>query len=72
MGFRFWNNPGPFAQYMGIRGSEGRFLGFFQVLMQVGQPILLTTNSFLYCVFSRQAVFSYLGSEVPGVAAGEV
>ncbi|KDQ21231.1 hypothetical protein BOTBODRAFT_182628 [Botryobasidium botryosum FD-172 SS1] len=52
IGFRYWNNPGPFAQYMGIGGADGRFLGFFQVLMQ--------------------AVFSYLGSEIPGIAAGEV
>ncbi|KDQ21192.1 hypothetical protein BOTBODRAFT_194963 [Botryobasidium botryosum FD-172 SS1] len=52
IGFRYWNHPGPFAQYMGIAGTEGRFLGFFQILMQ--------------------AVFSYLGAEIPSIAAGEV
>ncbi|KDQ21193.1 hypothetical protein BOTBODRAFT_49880 [Botryobasidium botryosum FD-172 SS1] len=52
IGFRYWNNPGPFAQYMGIPGTQGRFLGFFQILMQ--------------------AVFSYLGAEIPAIAASEV
>lgn len=29
IGFRFWKNPGPFVQYLGIKGSLGRFLGFW-------------------------------------------
>lgn len=30
IGFRYWKNPGPFAEYHS-KGSLGRFLGFFQV-----------------------------------------
>ena len=29
IGFRYWHNPGPFVQYLGIGGSLGRFLGFW-------------------------------------------
>ncbi|QIX01608.1 hypothetical protein AMS68_007125 [Peltaster fructicola] len=32
IGFRYWNNPGPFVQYMNIPGTSGRFLGFFSGL----------------------------------------
>lgn len=32
MGFRFWRDPGPFAQFLGIDGSWGRLLGFWRVL----------------------------------------
>ncbi|KAF2769845.1 amino acid transporter-like protein [Teratosphaeria nubilosa] len=28
-GFRYWHNPGPLVQYLGIKGSLGRFLGFW-------------------------------------------
>lgn len=28
IGFRYWRNPGPFVQHLGIPGSLGRFLGF--------------------------------------------
>jgi yeast amino acid transporter len=28
-GFQYWRNPGPFVQYLGIKGSLGRFLGFW-------------------------------------------
>ncbi|KAH9948277.1 amino acid permease-domain-containing protein [Amylocystis lapponica] len=52
IGFRYWHEPGPFAQYFDIPGATGRFLGFWAVLMQ--------------------ASFSFFGSEVPGIAAGEV
>lgn len=27
IGFRYWNNPGAFVQYLGIDGALGRFLG---------------------------------------------
>lgn len=30
-GFRYWHNPGPLVQYLGIDGSLGRFLGFWTV-----------------------------------------
>ncbi|CAH0024488.1 unnamed protein product [Clonostachys rhizophaga] len=29
IGFRYWQDPGPFVQYLGIPGSLGRFLGFW-------------------------------------------
>ena len=29
IGFRYWRNPGPFVQYLGIGGPLGRFLGFW-------------------------------------------
>jgi amino acid transporter len=32
MAFRFWRDPGPFVQFLGIDGSWGRFLGFWRVL----------------------------------------
>lgn len=30
IGFRYWNNPGAFVQYLGIEGATGRFLGEFR------------------------------------------
>ncbi|EPQ25903.1 uncharacterized protein PFL1_06576 [Pseudozyma flocculosa PF-1] len=32
LGFRYWNDPGPFAQYAGIAGAKGRFLAFFSAI----------------------------------------
>jgi amino acid transporter len=32
IGFRYWRNPGPFVQYLGVGGSLGRFLGFWTTL----------------------------------------
>lgn len=29
IGFRYWNTPGPFVQYLGVAGPTGRFLGFW-------------------------------------------
>lgn len=34
IGFKYWQDPGPFVQFRGIEGSTGRFLGFFNVLTQ--------------------------------------
>ncbi len=34
IGFKYWNDPGPFVQFRGIEGTTGRFLGFFSVLTQ--------------------------------------
>ncbi|KAH9813672.1 amino acid permease/ SLC12A domain-containing protein [Melampsora americana] len=36
IGFQFWKNPGPFVQFLGISGVKGRFLGFWQALIQAG------------------------------------
>ncbi|KAJ5612722.1 hypothetical protein N7510_005916 [Penicillium lagena] len=32
IGFKYWGNPGPFVQYLGIKGALGRFLGFWSTL----------------------------------------
>lgn len=32
IGFRYWHNPGAFAQYLNIPGPKGRFLGWWAVL----------------------------------------
>lgn len=34
LGFRYWKHPGPFAQFNGISGTEGRFLGWWAVMTQ--------------------------------------
>ncbi|KAI5119063.1 hypothetical protein M0805_001522 [Coniferiporia weirii] len=51
IGFRYWRDPGPFAQYAGIGGAKGRFLGWWAVM--------------------TQAAFSFIGTEVVAIAAGE-
>ncbi|KAI0078940.1 amino acid permease [Panus rudis PR-1116 ss-1] len=51
IGFRYWKNPGPFAQFKGISGSEGQFLGWWSVM--------------------TQAAFSFIGTEIVAIAAGE-
>lgn len=32
IGFKYWKDPGPFVQYLGIKGAWGRFLGFWSTL----------------------------------------
>lgn len=32
-GFRYWNNPGPFAEYL-VPGMTGKFLGFWACMVQ--------------------------------------
>jgi amino acid permease len=34
IGFRYWKDPGPFAQYKDVPGPFSRFLGFWMVLIQ--------------------------------------
>ncbi|KZO96982.1 amino acid permease [Calocera viscosa TUFC12733] len=51
LGFRYWKNPGPFNQYAGIPGPEGRFLAWWSVM--------------------TQAAFSFIGTEIVAIAAGE-
>ncbi|KAH8102603.1 amino acid permease [Cristinia sonorae] len=51
IGFRYWKNPGPFAQFHDIAGAKGRFLGWWAVM--------------------TQAAFSFIGTEIVAVAAGE-
>ncbi|KAK7694580.1 hypothetical protein QCA50_001766 [Cerrena zonata] len=51
IGFRYWKEPGPFAQFNGISGSTGQFLGWWSVM--------------------TQAAFSFIGTEIVAIAAGE-
>ncbi|TCD69700.1 hypothetical protein EIP91_006467 [Steccherinum ochraceum] len=51
IGFRYWKNPGAFAQYNGITGAKGRFLAWWAVM--------------------TQAAFSFIGTEIVAIAAGE-
>jgi len=51
IGFRYWENPGPFVQFHGISGAWGRFLGLWAVM--------------------TQAAFSFIGTEIVAIAAGE-
>jgi len=51
IGFRYWKNPGPFVQFGGISGNEGKFLGWWAVM--------------------TQAAFSFIGTEIVAIAAGE-
>jgi len=51
LGFRYWKNPGPFAQFNNIQGSKGRFLAWWAVM--------------------TQAAFSFIGTEIVAIAAGE-
>jgi yeast amino acid transporter len=49
IGFRYWKHPGPFAQYNGISGSEGRFLGWWAVMSNaafsfIGTEIVAITS----------------------------
>ena len=32
IGFKYWRNPGPFVQYLGIAGTWGQFLGVWRVI----------------------------------------
>ncbi|KAF8464754.1 amino acid permease-domain-containing protein [Gautieria morchelliformis] len=41
-GFRYWHNPGPFPQFLGIEGAKGRFLAFWSTLIQAAYSILGT------------------------------
>ncbi|KIP01623.1 hypothetical protein PHLGIDRAFT_505750 [Phlebiopsis gigantea 11061_1 CR5-6] len=34
LGFRYWKHPGPFNQFNGIPGTEGRFLAWWAVMSQ--------------------------------------
>ncbi|KAL1694763.1 amino acid permease/ SLC12A domain-containing protein [Schizophyllum commune] len=34
LGFRYWKDPGPFAQYHDIQGAKGQFLGWWAVITQ--------------------------------------
>ncbi|KAG6845970.1 hypothetical protein H0H87_011018 [Tephrocybe sp. NHM501043] len=51
IGFRYWKNPGAFAQFSDIPGAKGRFLAWWAVM--------------------TQAAFSFIGTEIVAIAAGE-
>jgi amino acid transporter len=52
IGFKYWNHPGAFAEYL-VEGNPAlaKFVGFWAVMIQAG--------------------FSYQGTELVGIAAGE-
>ncbi|KAF2716028.1 hypothetical protein K431DRAFT_324081 [Polychaeton citri CBS 116435] len=60
-GFQFWNNPGPFVQYLGIPGSLGRFLGFWRVMASASYAYSNVEN------FSRILIFYVLSIFVIGL-----
>ncbi|KAJ6486513.1 amino acid permease/ SLC12A domain-containing protein [Mycena vitilis] len=39
IGFRYWNDPGAFAPFL-VAGNEGKFLGWFQTLLQAAYSYL--------------------------------
>ena len=45
IGFRYWANPGPFVQFLGIPGATGRFAGFWT-----------TFNNALYAYASIESI----------------
>nr|XP_040726490.1 amino acid permease/ SLC12A domain-containing protein [Protomyces lactucae-debilis]ORY84472.1 amino acid permease/ SLC12A domain-containing protein [Protomyces lactucae-debilis] len=81
-GFRYWKNPGAFAEYI-EKGSMGRFLGFFQCLvtasfviagpdylsMAAGEAInpRKTMPEAYRVVFARLVAFFVLGSLAVGI-----
>lgn len=53
IGFRYWKNPGPFVQFDGISGAEGRFLGWWKVMTQaafsfIGTEIVAVSEGLKY------------------------
>lgn len=55
IGFRYWKNPGPFAQYNGIAGVKGQFLGWWAVMTQaafsfIGTEIVAVRIHVLPCI----------------------
>ncbi|KAI0338257.1 amino acid permease [Trametopsis cervina] len=49
LGFRYWKHPGPFAQFNGIQGNEGRFLAWWAVMSNaafsfIGTEIVAITS----------------------------
>ena len=45
IGLRYWSNPGPFVQFMGLPGATGRFAGFWT-----------TFNNALYAYASTESI----------------
>ena len=87
IGGKYWRDPGPFVQYLGIDGSLGQFLGFWTVLTQAaysyskspgGRFFSMTAAnlaSFSHSLFERMAdcrfLLAIVGSEVVALAAAE-
>lgn len=52
IGFKYWRDPGPFVQFLGVPGSWGRFLGFWATFTSavysfsyVGTPSQITSEA---------------------------
>jgi len=69
IGFGNWIVPGPFVAYR-AKGNLGKFLGVWTSMNQVR-----VSNSHLFFIslmLRIKAIFSFFGTEIPAVAAGEV
>jgi len=69
IGFSNWIVPGPFVAYR-AQGNLGKFLGVWTSMNQVR-----VSNSHLFLIsliLQVKAIFSFFGTEIPAVAAGEV
>lgn len=83
IGGKYWRDPGPFVQYLGIDGSLGQFLGFWTVLTQAAYSYSKSRNRrflrdgsvFAQSLFERiidcRFSLSTVGSEVVALAAAE-
>jgi amino acid permease len=69
IGFRYWKNPGAFAQFNDIAGAEGRFLGWWYVPKATHHELWPRLfNSEIRSVMT-QAAFSFIGTEIVAVSA---
>ena len=55
LGFRYWKHPGAFAQFNGIDGAKGRFLGWWAVMTQAAFAFLGTE---IVAVSKQNLIFS--------------
>lgn len=66
-GFRYWNNPGAFVEYL-VPGDTGRFLGLLSCMIQGS----FTCVSASYFVWNHtDSAISMVGPEFISMAAGE-
>ena len=64
IGFRYWENPGPFVQYHGISGAEGRFLGWWAVMTQAAFSFI-GTEIVAVCTFTHMTRTPFLQISLP-------
>ncbi|KAK5991218.1 Proline-specific permease [Cladobotryum mycophilum] len=54
LGFRYWNNPGAFLQYLNIPGPKGRFFGYWHAFVKAGFAFI--TSPELICIAGGETV----------------